>query len=365
MLKFAGHISDAEFNERKNENYLGKSPMQKVSFNNLLNRPSKGYKYFEAIILDFKGPRPIGAAEKKSKATYTCLIHLACLNTRTVFNIVLKNTKEICQFFSVQGMAYRGRVISLINAVKSHHRFYGLPIVMSTYRPILMPGMSSFSNEIHVTTESTGEVAASSKEAKYEVFVFKADPDDLTFINCDLVDICGKPHCDAICSAELERCCAIDARRNCRKAFCVYIDHKDLTELAGNDDCEISYCSSSFINTIIDTNFLKNETPSSIVKQEFFVESLDEWKTLIKDQQDYIRIVVISRSQYLRDDGGETSPRLFKIVSLGTWKENLPGWNKKVFKETVEEMVSDESENLAEEMVFDESENLAEDPLPA
>ena len=71
------------------------------------------------------------------------------------------------------------------------------------------------------------------------------------------------------------------------------------------------------------------------------------------------------RSQYLRDDGGETSPRLFKIVSLGTWKENLPGWNKKVFKETVEEMVSDESENLAEEMVFDESENLAEDPLPA
>ena len=60
MLKFAGHISDAEFNERKNENYLGKSPMQKVSFNNLLNRPSKGYKYFEAIILDFKGPRPIG-----------------------------------------------------------------------------------------------------------------------------------------------------------------------------------------------------------------------------------------------------------------------------------------------------------------
>ena len=77
--------------------------------------------------------------------------------------------------------------------------------------------------------------------------------------------------------------------------YSIFFFFKDLTELAGNDDCEISYCSSSFINTIIDTNFLKNETPSSIVKQEFFVESLDEWKTLIKDQQDYIRIVVISR----------------------------------------------------------------------
>ena len=42
---------------------------------------------------------------------------------------------------------------------------------------------------LYLAAESTGEVAASSKEAKYEVFVFKADPDDLTFINCDVSNL--------------------------------------------------------------------------------------------------------------------------------------------------------------------------------
>ena len=282
--------------------------MKIITYNDLQNKPSKGYNYMEAFILDFKGPRPIGSAEKKGKSTYNCLIHLACLNTRKVFNIVLKSTKETGHFFSVDGMTYRGRVISLINPLKSLNTFYGLSIVTSGYQPILMPGMSTFSNEIHLSSQSTGGVANSSKEAKYEVFVIKANPEDLCFTNCKLIETRGNPHCESICAGQLQRCCGIDARGSSKKVFCVSMEHKDLTAIAGSDDCSIVYCASSFMHKMIQTSVLKNENVPLMDKQDFFMASLDEWKDSIKDKQDSIRIVVFSRSQYIRDEGGGDCP---------------------------------------------------------
>ena len=49
--------------------------------------------------------------------------------------------------------------------------------------------------------------------------------------------------------------------------------------------------------------------------------------------------------------GGETAPRLFKVVAVTNWNKTLPGWNKKEFNETVEETVPEvrESEYLPED----------------
>ena len=70
---------------------------------------------------------------------------------------------------------------------------------------------------------------------------------------------------------------------------------KDLTTIAGSDDVSIVYCASSFMHNIIDSSVLKNLNVPLMDKQDFFMESLDEWKNSIKDKQDSIRIVVVSR----------------------------------------------------------------------
>ena len=47
------------------------------------------------------------------------------------------------------------------------------------------------------------------------------------------------------------------------------------------------------------------------------------------------------RSQYVRDEGGETAPRSFKIVAVDSWNPSLPGWKTQEYVvETFEETIN-------------------------